>query len=156
MDTLDFCNKLEGFYDNWFQAARDPARCAHIKLRYKKLNENEFSVKQWYHYLGEENAYRHRWSKIVDEGDRIRVENWDPNWESHNSCCDMLFYLVGDHYTGEVATNNCIVNGGTVKSVVEFDGKVYKSMDQGWNNNKRVWGSEMIYEFKKTDKPLSI
>ena len=47
----DFCDKLEGFYDNWHQAAGNPAKYAHIKLRWERIGSNEFTSKQWYHYL---------------------------------------------------------------------------------------------------------
>lgn len=151
LDIFDFCDKLEGYYDSWDQACRDPARYAHVKIKWTRLEKLAFESKQWYHYLGEEKPYRKRWHRVKEdkENNCIRVENWAPNWENHNSCCDMLFYLVDGLYTGKVATNDCIVNGGTVKSMVEFNGKTYRSMDQGWSNKKRVWGSEVIYEFKK-------
>jgi len=40
MNAGEFCDKLEGFYDNWFQAARDPARYAHIKLKWERIGDN--------------------------------------------------------------------------------------------------------------------
>lgn len=156
MSVDDFLEKLEGFYDNWYQAARDPARYAHIKLRFERLGENEFSAKQWYHYLGEENPYRYRWSRIFDEGDHLRVESYAPGWKDHNPCCDVLFTFDEQFYNGDISTNNCIVNGGAVKLLVKFDGQVYHSRDQGWKGDKHVWGSHVVYEFKKTDKPFAI
>ena len=59
MPTKDFCDKLEGFYDNWFQAAKDPARYAHCKLRWERISDNEFMSKQWYHYMGEDLSLIH-------------------------------------------------------------------------------------------------
>ena len=58
MSVIDFCDKLEGFYDNWYQAAGNPAKYAHIKLRWERIGHHQFKSKQWYHYLGEENPYR--------------------------------------------------------------------------------------------------
>ena len=46
MSAADFCDKLEGFYDNWFQAAKDPARYAHIKLRWERIGDNLFKSKE--------------------------------------------------------------------------------------------------------------
>ena len=43
-----------------------------------------------------------------------------------------------------------------VKSTVKFNGTYYKSRDQGWRDDEVVWGSEVIYEFQKTDKPLGV
>ena len=60
MPTSDFCNKLEGFYDNWYQAASNPSKYAHCKLRWERISENELTSKQWYHYMGEENPYRYK------------------------------------------------------------------------------------------------
>ena len=55
MSVIDFCDKLEGFYDNWYQAAGNPAKYAHIKLLWERIGHHQFKSKQWYHYLGEEN-----------------------------------------------------------------------------------------------------
>lgn len=152
----NFCEKLEGFYDNWNQASRDPARWAHCKLRWERLGENEFSSKQWYQYMGEENPYREKWHKVYEEHGVIIVQNWSPLWEDHNHCCDMMFSAVEDYYDGKVKTDACIIRGGVVKSTVQFNGEYYKSRDQGWRDDKVVWGSDVIYEFKKTDKPIAV
>ena len=53
INVEDFCNKLEGFYDNWNQASSNPAMYAHCKLRWERIGENELTSKQWYHYMGE-------------------------------------------------------------------------------------------------------
>ena len=36
-----------------------------------------------------------------------------------------------------------------VKSMVELDGKTYRSRDQGWKDGQVVWGDDVIYEFDK-------
>ena len=41
----DFCNKLEGFYDNWTQASSNPAKYAHCKLRWERISDNELTSK---------------------------------------------------------------------------------------------------------------
>ena len=83
MSAADFCDKLEGFYDNWFQAAKDPARYAHIKLRWERIGDNLFKSKQWYHYIGEENPYRLKWHKVFEQQGVIIVQNWTPDWGEH-------------------------------------------------------------------------
>ena len=45
----------------------------------------------------------------------------------------------------------CIVNGGEVRSIVKFNGSYYKSRDQGWKDEKVVWGSDVIYRFDKVE-----
>ena len=152
----DFCDKLEGFYDNWNQACRNPAVWSHVKLRWKRIGDHQFESKQWYEYLGEEKHYRLKWHKVSEQQGTIIVQNWTPDWGDHNYCCDMMFFEVGDHYSGKVKTDACIINGGMVKSTVKFNGQYYKSRDQGWRDDKVGWGSDVIYEFQKTDKPLGV
>ena len=149
MNAEEFCDKLEGYYDSWKQASADPARYAHVKIRWTRLGPKQLESKQWYPYLGEEKPYRKRWHKVYTEGDHIRVENWGVNWQGHRNCCDMIFTLENGIYKGKVATDECIVNGGFVESMVEFDGTRYKSRDRGWtaNRSKKMWGSDVIYEF---------
>ena len=145
----DFCDKLEGFYDNWKQACRNPAVWSHVKLRWKRIGDHQFESKQWYEYLGEEKAYRHKWHKVFEQQGTIIVQNWLPDWKDHNHCCDMLFFEVGDYWAGKVKTDACIVNGGRVVSMVKFNGEYYKSRDQGWRDDKVVWGSDEIYDLQK-------
>ena len=153
---IEFCDKLEGFYDNWFQAAENPAKYAHCKMRWERIGDNELTSKQWYHYMGEDHPYRNRWHRVTTDNGVIIVENWSPNWEDHEPCCDMMFFTVEDYYDGRVKTDACIINGGMVRSTVKFNGTYYKSRDQGWRDDEVVWGSEVIYEFQKTDKPLGV
>ena len=105
MPTKDFCDKLEGFYDNWNQASSNPAKYAHCKLRWERISENELSSKQWYHYMGEDNPYRYKWHRVHEQQGIIIVQNWTPEWGEHNHCCDMMFFQVGDYYDGKVKTD---------------------------------------------------
>mgnify|MGYP001193529197 FL=1 len=152
----DFCTKLIGFYDNWNQASTNPAKWAHCKIRWERISDTELKSKQWYHYMGEENPYRKRWHRVKQENDAIIVENWSPDWGGHEPCCDMKFRYENDFWIGEVATDACIIRGGVVKSLVQFNGQIYKSRDQGWKKDKVIWGSDVIYEFKKSDKPIAV
>ena len=68
----------------------------------------------------------------------------------------MMFFKVGDYYDGKVKTYACIIRGGVVRSSVQFNVEYYKSKDQGWRDDKVVWGSDVVYEFQKTDKPLGV
>ena len=144
-----FCDTLEGLYDNWKQASNDPGTYSHCHLHWKRIGDNELTSKQWYEFEGEDKPYRNRWHRVIIRNDTLVVENWSPQWEDHNPCCDMLFFAVEDYYTGIVSTFDCIVNGGMVKSMVEFDGKTYRSKDQGWKDGEVVWGSDLVYEFEK-------
>ena len=107
----DFCDKLEGFYDNWNQASSNPAKYAHCKLKWERISDNELTSKQWYHYMGEENPYRNKWHKVFEQQGVIIVQNWTPDWGEHNYCCDMMFFQVGDYYDGKVKTDACIIRG---------------------------------------------
>ena len=151
-----FCDKLEGFYDNWNQASSNPAKYAHCKLRWERIGDNELSSKQWYHYMGEDNPYRNKWHRVHEQQGIIIVQNWTPEWGEHNYCCDMMFFEVGDYFDGKVKTDACIIRGGVVRSTVKFNGEYYKSRDQGWRDDKLVWGSDVIYDLKKTDKPIAL
>ena len=68
----------------------------------------------------------------------------------------MKFRYENDFWIGEVATDACIIRGGVVKSLVQFNGQIYKSRDQGWKKDKVIWGSDVIYEFEKSDKPIAV
>ena len=153
MNSNNFCDTLEGFYDNWKQAASNPTKYAHCYIRWKRIGDNELTSTQWYQHEGEDKPYRHRWHRVTNQLNRISytclVENWSPDWKEHNSCCDMIFTKEEDFFIGKVLTDKCIVNGGIVKSMVELDGKTYRSRDQGWKDGQVVWGDDVIYEFDK-------
>ena len=146
MNSNNFCDTLEGLYDNRKQAASNPTKYAHCHIRWKRISVNELTSTQWYHHEGEDKPYRHRWHRVTDD---LIVENWDTDWKEHNPCCDMIFTKEGDYYIGKVSTDKCIVGGGIVKSMVEFNGKTYRSKDQGWKDGQVVWGDDVIYEFHK-------
>ena len=152
MPTKDFCDKLEGFYDNWNQASSNPAKYAHCLLRWERIGDNELTSKQWYHYMGEDNPYRYKWHRVQEQQGIIIVQNWTPDWGEHNYCCDMMFFKVGDYYDGKVKTDACIIRGGMVRSTVKFNGQHYKSRDQGWRDDKVVWGSDEIYVLDKKNE----
>ena len=90
----DFCDKLEGFYDNWHQAASNPSKYAHCKLRWERLSDNELKSKQWYHYMCEDHPYRQKWHRVHEQQGIIIVQNWTPEWGEHNHCCDMMSLLL--------------------------------------------------------------
>ena len=67
-----------------------------------------------------------------------------------------MFFDAGDRDDGKVKTDACIINGSMLKSTVKFNGDYYKSRDQGWRDGKVVWGSDVIYEFEKSDGPICV
>ena len=149
--AIQFCDLLQGKYDNWQQASSNPRLFSHVMLRWDRLNDNELKIKQWYVHEGESKPYRERWHRVLTEPETsaIIVENWSENFEAHNQCCDMFFNQVDNHYEGSIVGNDCIVRGATVTSFVSFDGKIYSSMDQGWTSDTLTWGSKNIYKFHK-------
>ena len=68
----------------------------------------------------------------------------------------MMFFKDGECYDGKVKTDACIINGGVVRSTVRFNGTYYKSRDQGWRDDKVVWGSDVIYDLQKSDGPIAL
>ena len=149
--AIQFCDLLQGKYDNWQQASSNPRLFSHVMLRWDRLSDNELKIKQWYVHEGESKPYRERWHRVLTEPETsaIIVENWSENFEAHNQCCDMFFNQVDNHYEGSIVGNYCIVIGATVTSFVSFDGKIYSSMDQGWTSDTLTWGSKNIYKFHK-------
>jgi hypothetical protein len=148
---LEFCDLLQGKYNNWQQASSNPRQFSHVMLNWDRLSENEMKIKQWYVHDGEEKPYRERWHRVltVPESNVIIVENWDEGWKTHNECCDTVFQKVENSYEGTIIGNNCVVKNAVVKSSIRFDGKTYQSLDQGWNENNLVWGSHYFYKFHK-------
>ncbi len=149
--AIQFCDLLQGKYDNWQQASSNPRLFSHVMLRWDRLSDNKLKIKQWYVHEGESKPYRERWHRVLTEPETsaIIVENWSENFEAHNQCCDMFFNQVDNHYEGSIVGNDCIVRGATVTSFVSFDGKIYSSMDQGWTSDTLTWGSKNIYKFHK-------
>ena len=66
---MDFCDTLEGFYDNWNQAASNPTKYSHCYIRWERIGDNELTSKQWYHHEGEDKPYRYRWHRVIPFGD---------------------------------------------------------------------------------------
>lgn len=147
----EFCDLLQGKYDNWQQASSNPRIFSHVMLCWDRLSDNELKIKQWYVHEGESKPYRERWHRVLTdpETSAIIVENWSDNFETHNQCCDMTFDQVDNSYEGSIIGNDCMVRGATVKSHVSFNGRTYSSMDQGWLGDTLVWGSKNIYKFHK-------
>lgn len=147
----DFIFKLKGKYNNLKQSQESPRDHSYVHILWNQIGNNELTIKQWYDYEGEQKPYRTRWHKILtDETDNaIIVQNWEENWSAHHKEYDMRFRLVDNFYKGELIHKDPIVRGGILKSFVEFDGYTYKSMDQGWKDNKLIWGSLSIYELQK-------
>lgn len=152
MDQVkEFCDLLQGKYDNWQQASSNPRFFSHVMLRWDRLSDNELKIKQWYVHEGESKPYRERWHRVltIPEGNAIIVENWDKDWKTHNECCDTIFQKVQSRYEGKTIGDSCIAKGAIVKSSISFDGKIYSSLDQGWSKDKLVWGSHYVYKFHK-------
>ena len=149
--TIEFCDLLQGKYDNWQQASSNPRLFSHVMLRWDRLSDNELKIKQWYVHEGESKPYRERWHRVLTdpETSAIIVQNWSENFQAHNQCCDMIFEQVDNHYEGSIIGNDCKVRGSVVKSFVSFNGKTYSSMDQGWLGDTLTWGSKNIYKFHK-------
>lgn len=144
----EFISKLQGKYNNWKQAASSPRDHSHVHAVWENLKDNKMSIKQWYDYEGENNPYRFRYHKVIEQDGSIIVENWGTNW-NYNPTFDMRFTSIDGFYKGVLMYGNPIIRETTLKSFVEFNGEIYKSMDQGWKDDKLEWGSLTMYEFNK-------
>jgi len=145
----DFISKLRGKYNNLKQAQESPRDHSYVHIIWTDLQaDGRMTIKQWYDMDGESNPYRSRCHKILQKDDYIVVENWGTDW-THSPAFDMKFTLVDSFYKGELIYPDPIIRETTLKSFVEFDGYTYRSMDQGWKDDKLVWGSLSIYELQK-------
>ena len=144
----EFIRKLKGKYNNLSQAQSSPRDHAYVHILWTNLGSNMMAISQWYDHDGESNPYRTRCHKILEKNNSIIVENWGTNW-LHNSEFDMEFSLIDNFYKGKLIHPDTIVRESTLKSFVEFDGYTYRSMDQGWKDDKLEWGSLTYYELQK-------
>ena len=44
---MEFCDTLEGFYDNWNQSSSNPTKYAHCHIRWKRIGDNELTISVW-------------------------------------------------------------------------------------------------------------
>jgi len=144
----DFIFKLKGKYNNLKQAQDSPRDHSYVHILWKQIGEKELTIKQWYDYEGEQKPYRARCHKVLQKDDVIIVENWGTDW-THSPAFDMKFTLIDTFYKGGLIYPDPIIRETILKSFVEFDGYTYRSMDQGWKNDKLEWGSLSYYELQK-------
>ncbi len=85
--AIQFCDLLQGKYDNWQQASSNPRLFSHVMLRWDRLSDNKLKIKQWYVHEGESKPYRERWHRVLTEPETsaIIVENWSENFEAHKA-----------------------------------------------------------------------
>ena len=144
----EFISKLQGTYNNWKQAASSPRDHSYVHVVWENLGNNKMSICQWYDHEGQNSPYRFRYHKIVEKDDIIIVENWGDDW-NRSPAFDMGFAPIDGFYKGGLMYADPMIRGTSLKSFVEFNGQIYKSMDQGWKDGNLEWGSLTMYEFEK-------
>jgi CpeT protein len=172
-DLITLAQWMAGDFSNAKQAIANPQAFAHIHVFFRPLPFEFFNAIGFYseqvHDYDLWTPYRQGVHKLVDQGDRIYIENYgmqDPMWyagSGHNPSilatlkpevitrrehCSMVFKREGDRFTGSVEGNQCLIpkEGGMTYLVsdVEVTASTWRSWDRGLNpeTHEQVWGSD--------------
>ena len=160
-----FLELLEGTFANKLQAQSHPTRYAHIRVSHRKISDNRFYGEQAYNYQLNM-PYRQFVIDVVDEGDYLRLKNYEISTPSDFAGCrnldkltdDLLTYREGcdniiketakNTFTGKNDTCECWVMRGGIKTYVNNEVLLtetnYQVMDRGLNaeTHDKVWGSD--------------
>ena len=71
----DFKDCLEGYFDNKYQAMKDPSRYAHIKISHVRLSDDTFYGEQAYSHQIQQ-PYRQFVLKISQQKNEYIVQNY--------------------------------------------------------------------------------
>ena len=168
-----FLELFEGTFANKRQAQSHPTRYAHIRVSHRKIGETRFYGEQAYSYLLNR-PYRQFVIDVIDEGDYLRLKNYEIRTPAKFVQCanldqltdDLLTYREGcdniirqtgpQTFEGENDTCECWVMRGNVKTYVQnqvkLSAETYTVLDRGLHseNNQKVWGSDYgPFEFKR-------
>jgi CpeT protein len=171
-DLVTLAQWMAGDFSNLKQAQDNSKDFAHIHVLFRPLPFKFFSgigfySEQVYDYdlwL----PYRQGIHRLVDEGDRIYIENYSlknalyyagsardlnilktitPDCIERRYNCSMVFKKEGDRFLGNVEGNLCFIekNGCQtyLDSYVEITDSTWVSLDKGLdvNTHEQVWGS---------------
>ena len=142
-----FHDYLEGTFDNRLQAMQHPTRYARIIIEHKWIGGDWFEGKQSYHHSPNE-PYRQFRMRVLLEGEKIRVKNYDLN-DEYKSGCDTLFECDSETniFYGNNVDCTCWVNWKGIKTYLTnsiiLGYNTYKVMDSGIDpkTNQKIWGS---------------
>ena len=160
-----FLELFEGTFANKRQAQSHPTRYAHIRVSHRKIGETRFYGEQAYNYQLDR-PYRQFVIDVVDEGDYLRLKNYEIRTPATFVGCNNLDKLTDDlltyregcdniieetatkTFTGKNDTCECWVMRGGIKTYVNnavlLTETNYQVMDRGFHaeSHQKVWGSD--------------
>ena len=168
-----FLELFEGTFSNKRQAQSHPTRYAHIRVTHKKISDNRFYGEQAYNYLLNR-PYRQFVIEVVDEGEQLRLKNYEienpaefincKNLDkltddrlTYRSSCDNIMKQHGPRlFKGKSDTCECWVMRSNIKTYVanevQLSQEYYEVLDRGLDatTNRKVWGSDYgAFKFKR-------
>jgi CpeT protein len=160
-----FLELFEGSFSNKRQAQSHPTRYAHIRVQHRKISDYRFYGEQAYNYLLNR-PYRQFVIEVVDEGDYLRLKNYEikdaiqfaecKNLElltddllTYRPGCDNIIRQTGPkRFEGKNDTCECWVMRGTIKTYVQNEVVLteneYQVLDRGLHaeTHAKIWGSD--------------
>ena len=160
-----FLELFEGTFANKRQAQSHPTRYAHIRVSHYKIGETRFYGEQAYNYLLNR-PYRQFVIEVVDEGEQLRLKNYEIltpvkfiNGENldeltddvltYREGCDNIIKQTGDKtFEGQNDTCECWVMRNNIKTYVANQVKLtedtYTVLDRGLHSEtkQKIWGSD--------------
>jgi CpeT protein len=172
-DLVTLAQWMAGDFSNAKQCFDNPKDFAHIHVLFRPLPYEFFGAiglysEQVYDY-DLWSPYRHGIHKLIDQGDRIYIENYSlqdaylyagasrepsilqtitPAGIERRQNCSMVFTRDGEMFRGAVEGTNCLIekNGCQtyLDSMVEVTASTWISLDQGLDleTHEQQWGSE--------------
>jgi CpeT protein len=160
-----FLELFEGTFANKRQAQSHPTRYAHIRVQHQKISDYRFYGEQSYNYLLNR-PYRQFVIDVIDEGDYLRLKNYEikdaiqfaeckyldlitDDLLTYRSGCDNIIRQTGPKtFEGKNDTCECWVMRGNIKTYVQNEVVLtedkYKVLDRGLHaeTHAKVWGSD--------------
>lgn len=168
-----FLELFEGKFANKRQAQSHPTRYAHIRVTHIKIGDNRFYGEQAYNYLLNR-PYRQFVIEVVDEGEQLRLKNYEIRTPvefingnnldkltddvlTYREGCDNIIKQTGEKtFEGNNDTCECWVMRNNIKTYVANQVKLtedtYTVLDRGLHaeTHQKVWGSDWgAFEFKR-------
>ena len=163
----DFKDCLEGYFDNKYQAMKDPSRYAHIKISHIRLGEDIFYGEQAYSHQIRQ-PYRQFVLKISRQKNEYIVQNYSidkpERFVNHKNLeilseeplrrrlgCDIIFRENNGLYKGKTCSNDCTVNYKGRETYllndIELGDDSYWVLDKGFDSetDEQVWGAKWGY-----------
>ena len=154
-----FESMIVGHYRNKKQAQSNPTKWPQINILYTKIDDLVLELKQWYNYQGEDAPYRH-YHLTLEHLDEHTVITHAHNLQTDEPGCNLHWGYFNGWWFGEVQ-DECVLRNTKVISNIEFDGKVYRSLDTGYyvDTGKFAWGKtpdEGMFQFDRLNNARNL